>query len=109
MMRARRRMLWNGAVTASVVLNMDGRLCAVPVVSQTGINRQEDADIISQRQAWLPDALAGMSRNARRVDASVEEIVGQTLRRVARSMFGLRPVAHVHIMRLGDGDLAGVA
>ena len=110
MMRARRRMLWNGAVTASVVLNMDGRLCAVPVVSQTGISNQEDADdYMASASLAIEDALAGMSRNARRVDASVEEIVGQTLRRVARSMFGLRPVAHVHIMRLGDGDLAGVA
>ena len=89
---------------------MDGRLCAVPVVSQTGISNQEDADdYMASASLAIEDALAGMSRNARRVDASVEEIVGQTLRRVARSMFGLRPVAHVHIMRLGDGDLAGVA
>ena len=50
-----------------------------------------------------------MTRNARRDDGSVEEIAGQALRRVARSMFGLRPIVHVHVMRLDDGDLQGVA
>ena len=62
MMRARRRMLWNGAVTASVVLNMDGGLCAVPVVSQTGISNQSD-DYMASASLAIEDALAGMSRN----------------------------------------------
>ena len=45
---------------------------------------------------------------ARRPDAmtsSVEEVVSQAVRRVARSMFGLRPIAQVHIMRVGEQDL----
>ena len=110
MMRARRRMLWNGVVTTSLVMNRSGALCAVPAVSQTGIGDEAAAaDYIATASMAVEDALSGMTRNARRDDGSVEEIAGQALRRVARSMFGLRPIVHVHVMRLDDGDLQGVA
>ena len=110
MMRARRRMLWNGVVTTSLVMNRSGALCAVPAVSQTGIGDEAAAaDYIATASIAVEDALSGMTRNARRDDDSVEEIAGQALRRVARSMFGLRPIVHVHVMRLDDGDLQGVA
>ena len=110
MMRARRRMLWNGVVTTSLVMNRSGALCAVPAVSQTGIGDEAAAaDYIATASIAVEDALSGMTRNARRDDGSVEEIAGQALRRVARSMFGLRPIVHVHVMRLDDGDLRGVA
>ena len=110
MMRARRRMLWNGVVTASLVMNRDGGLCAVPAVSQTGISDESAAtDYVATASLAIEDALAGMGRAARLVDSNVEEIAGQALRRVARSMFGLRPIAHVHIMRVSEDDLRGVA
>jgi ribonuclease J len=110
MMRARRRMLWNGVVTASLVMNRDGGLCAVPAVSQTGISDESAAtDYVATASLAIEDALAGMGRAARRDDSNVEEIAGQALRRVARSMFGLRPIAHVHIMRVSEDDLRGVA
>ena len=57
----------------------------------------------------VEDAIAAMGRSARRNDSQVEEIAGQALRRVARSMFGLRPVVHIHIMRLDAEGLQGVA
>ena len=110
MMRARRRMLWNGVVTGSLVLNRDGGLCAVPAVLQTGISNEADAaDYVAAASLAVEDALAAMGRSARRNDSQVEEIAGQALRRVARSMFGLRPVVHIHIMRLDAEDLQGVA
>ena len=103
-------MLWNGAVTASVVLNKSGTLCAAPMVSQTGISNEADAaDYIAAASLAIEDALAAMGRSARRNDVQVEEIAGQALRRVARSMFGLRPITHIHIIRLDAEDLQGVA
>jgi hypothetical protein len=47
----------------------------------------------------------GLGKTARRQDTSVEEVVSQAVRRVARSMFGLRPIAQVHIMRIAEEDL----
>ena len=107
MMRARRRMLWNGAVTASVVLNRSGGLCAVPTISQTGISDKDLADdYIARASIAVEDALSGLGKSARRNDASVEEVTSQAIRRVAKAMFGLRPIAHVHIMRISAEDLS---
>ena len=107
MLRARRRMLWNGAVTASVVLNRSGALCAVPTVSQTGISDQNAADdYIAAASIAIEDAIGMLGRGARRNDSSVEEVVSQAVRRVAKSMFGLRPIAHVHVIRVGHEDVA---
>ena len=101
MMRARRRMLWNGVVTVSVILNRSGKLCAVPSVAQSGLG---DGDVASEYIAAasiaVEDAVDALGRLARRNDVSVEDVVSQSVRRLARSMFGLRPIAQVHIMRL---------
>ena len=110
MLRARRRMLWNGAVTASVVLNGSGGLCAVPTVSQTGISDNELAqDYIATASVAVEDSLANLGRKARRDDRAVEEIVSQAIRRVAKGMFGLRPIAHVHVIRVNQEDLGADA
>jgi len=106
MLRARRRMLWNGAVTASVVINRSGALCAVPAISQTGIGDKAAADdYIAAAGVAVEDAIEALGHSARRNDSSVEEIVSQAIRRVAKAMFGLRPIAHVHVIRVGQEDL----
>ena len=106
MLRARRRMLWNGSVTASLVLNRTGNICMVPAISQTGLGEGEKADdYIAAASLAVEDAVEQLGKSARKNDASVEEVAGQALRRVARSMFGLRPITHVHIMRINQEDL----
>ena len=106
MMRVRRRMLWNGAVTVSVVLNQLGTLCTVPSIAQSGL---ADGDIainyIAATSIAVEDAITSLSETARQNDSSVEEVVSQAVRRVARSMFGLRPIAQLHIMRVGEEGL----
>jgi ribonuclease J len=99
-------MLWNGAVTVSIVLNRSGTLCTVPSVVQTGIGEGEGAsDYIAAASLAVEDAVNVLSNSARRNDSGIEEVVSQAVRRVARSMFGLRPIAQVHIIRLAEEDL----
>jgi ribonuclease J len=106
MMRARRRMLWNGVVTASVIMNHSGTLCAVPSIAQSGLGDGDFAsDYIAAASIAVEDAVDILGKVARRNDSSVEDVVSQAVRRVARSMFGLRPIAQVHIMRIGAKDL----
>ena len=106
MMRARRRMLWNGVVTASVILNKAGALCTVPSIAQSGLaDAAAGSDYVSAASIAVEDAIEILGKTARRNDASVEDVVSQAVRRVARSMFGLRPIAQVHIMRIGEEDL----
>ena len=106
MMRARRRMLWNGAVTVSVVLSQLGTLCAVPSIAQSGLADCDMADnFIAAASIAAEDAIDALGNVARRNDSSVEEVVSQAVRRVARSMLGLRPIAQVHIMRIRAEDV----
>ena len=106
MMRVRRRMLWNGVVTVSVVLSQSGKLCAVPSISQSGLTDGDNAsDFIAAASISVEDTIELLGKSARRNDSSVEEVISQAVRRVARAMFGLRPIAQVHITRVGKEDL----
>ena len=106
MMRVRRRILWNGVVTVSVILSQLGKLCAVPSISQSGLTDDDIAsDFIAAASIAVEDTIEALGKAARRNDSSVEEVVSQAVRRVARSMFGLRPIAQVHIMRVRAEDL----
>jgi len=105
-LRSRRRMLWNGVVTVSVILNKSGHLCVLPSVAQTGIGDGAAAsDFVAAATVAVEDAIEVLGKTARRQNGPVEEVVSQAVRRVARSMFGLRPIAQVHIMRVAKEDL----
>ena len=78
----------------------------MPKVSQTGISDRNAAeDYIAAASIAIEDAIGVLGREARRNDSSVEEVVSQAVRRVAKSMFGLRPIAHVHVIRVGHEDV----
>ena len=99
-------MLWNGAVSVSVVLSQLGKLCAVPSISQSGLTDDDIAsDFIAAASISVEDTIEALGKSARLNDSKVEEVISQAVRRVARSMFGLRPIAQVHIMRVGEEDL----
>jgi hypothetical protein len=75
-------------------------------VAQTGLGDPAVAsDYVAAATLAVEDAMDGLGKTARRHDTSVEEVVSQAVRRVARSMFGLRPIAQVHIMRVAEEDL----
>ena len=63
------------------------------------------SDFIAAASISVEDTIEALGKSARRNDSSVEEVISQAVRRVARSMFGLRPIAQVHIMRVGEEDL----
>ena len=87
-------------------MNKSGYLCVLPRVAQTGIcGGTVVSDFVAAATLAVEDAIDMLGKSARRQDQSVEEVVSQAVRRVARTMFGLRPIAQVHIMRLAEEDL----
>lgn len=106
-LRARRRMLWNGLVTATVALNHAGELIMAPSVSQTGLCQDgRETDYLVDCASYIEDALEAMPMKKRKIDASVEEAVQRAARSVAKKMFKLRPAVHVHIMHANASELA---
>ena len=73
---------------------------------QSGIGDGTKAsDFVAAATLAVEDAIEVLGKTQRGQDEAVEEVVSQAVRRVVRSMFGLRPIVQVHIMRIGEEDL----
>ncbi|MCE2516815.1 MAG: ribonuclease J [Alphaproteobacteria bacterium] len=107
-MRDRRRLLWNGTVSASIVLSLSGELCVAPVISQNGLTEGHRADdYLAEASLRVEDAVMAMSDKAVADDHRVTEVVSQALRGLAKSMFQRRPMAQVHVVRVDALAISG--
>jgi ribonuclease J len=98
-LQERRKLLWNGAATVTLVMDGQGRPKAVPVVSLRGIE-DADGELADAVVAGLKEALADLSSAERRDDGRVEEAARQAVRRVVRAHLGKKPLTDVHIVRI---------
>jgi ribonuclease J len=106
-LRSRRRMLWNGTITASVVLTASGELELAPQVSQSGICGADKADeLLADASLRIEDAIDNLSDTDVLVDDAVQQVVISAMRSLVRTRFRLRPTVHVHIMRSDDKELS---
>ena len=107
-LRSRRRMLWNGTVTVSVVLSNSGDLLMAPHISQSGLCSDIQADeFIADASLAVEDALMQSLESAEK-GRSDEQIVISAVRSLAKRRFRLRPTVHAHILRASDEELRGV-
>ena len=98
---ARRRLMHNGAVFVSVVVDRRGRALIPPQISSQGVlDSEEDeaarsmlAEIVEQAVADLPAAQA-------RDEAALREAARLAVRRAVRKSHGKRPVIDVQIARV---------
>lgn len=99
-LRARRRMLWNGTVTVTVLLNGAGDLLLAPSIAQSGLCQDDRADdYLADCANRVEDMLDDMPIKKRKNDQAIEEVVQGAARGLAKKMFRLRPTVHVHVMR----------
>ena len=99
-------MLWNGTVTATVVLSAAGELLMAPQVSQTGLcPDHQSADFIADAGLAVEDVICQQAAPGDN-DEVIEEMVSKTIRQMAKGKFKLRPTVHVHVMRT---DIIGVS
>jgi ribonuclease J len=96
---ARRRMLFNGIVVASVAVDSTGRLLGTPLLSAPGLLEADDPEagrVIDQFSAALADLPAPL----RREDAAFTEAARAALRRALGRRLQKRPMVDVHVMRV---------
>ena len=98
-LRERRKLLWQGAATATLVIDGKGRGLAPPKVSLRGIE-DPDGEIGVAIVAGLEEMLADLSAPERRDDGRIEEAARQAVRRVVRAHLGKKPLTDVHIVRI---------
>jgi len=98
-LRERRKLLWNGAAAATLVIDRQGRAVAPPKISLRGIDDAE-GEIGEAIVAGLSEMLADLSASERSDDARIEEAARQAVRRVVRAHLGKKPLTDVHIVRI---------
>jgi ribonuclease J len=95
----RRRITFNGAAVATVVLDRNGGLLADPKVTLQGVG-EPDAAELAGLGADIGRAVEGLSPRERRDDAAVSEAARLAVRRRLKARSGKRPVTEVHVVRV---------
>jgi ribonuclease J len=98
-LRERRKLLWNGAAAATLVIDGRGHAVAPPRVSLRGID-DEDGALGEAITAGLSEMLADLSASERGDDGRIEEAARLAVRRVVRAHLGKKPLTDVHIVRI---------
>ncbi|HUN41434.1 MAG TPA: ribonuclease J [Acetobacteraceae bacterium] len=99
LMSARRRMLFNGVVLASLAVDEAGRLRGHPRVSAPGLLDQDDAEL-DRASDEFSEALADLPAAIRRDDDALTDAARAALRRVVGRRLQKRPLVDVHLLRV---------
>ena len=98
-MGARRRMLFNGVVIASVAIDESGRVRGKPRISAPGLFDAEDKETV-RISGELAEALADLPAATRRDDSAMAEAARSALRRVMGKRLQKRPIVDIHLLRV---------
>lgn len=100
--RARKRMLYEGAAFATVVVDQYGELKADPRVALPGVSDPDDdedslaADLVED----LAEAIDGLDDDEVLKDERIHEVARLALRRRLRTRRGKKPLIDVHVVRI---------
>jgi ribonuclease J len=100
-LKARRRVVFNGSVVATLVLKTNGRLVAPPALTLIGLVEPEGADkAVPGLRTAIERALDELPPAARRADDAVADAARRALRRALNERFGKRPLTEIQIVRV---------
>jgi ribonuclease J len=98
-MSARRRMLFNGVVVASLAVDQAGVLRGRPKLSAPGLLDPDDPDTTRVAEDFA-ETLRDLPSSLRRDDAGLEDAARAALRRALGRKLGKRPLVDVHLIRV---------
>jgi ribonuclease J len=98
-MSARRRMLYNGIVVASVAMDQGGILRGRPKISAPGLLDPDDPETDRVADDFA-ETLRDLPAHLRRDDAALEDAARSALRRTLGRKLGKRPMVDVHLIRI---------
>ena len=104
-LRARRRMAYDGAAAVTLVIGPDGLFQGAPIVTAQGLLDAElEADQFAAVAKGVTDAVRRLSQADRCDDGTVKEAARLAVRRAFNRMLGKKPVTDVHLVRLGQTE-----
>jgi ribonuclease J len=98
-MSARRRMLFNGVVVASLAMDESGRLRGQPRLSAPGLFDQDDTEI-ARVAGDFAASVSDLPAALRRDDAALLDAARAALRRALGKRLQKRPLVEVHLLRV---------
>ncbi len=98
--KSRKRAMWHGTATISVVIDGNGALLAVPQLSTTGLFEDESDPICLEAIEQAEDAVSAQSARHIHDDTRVKEAIRLAVRRHFRHHLGKKPVTEVHLVRV---------
>ncbi len=96
---ARKRMLFNGVVMASLAVDRAGRVLGTPQVSAPGLFETADLEP-AQLAADLARAVGELPGPLKREDDAVREAARSALRKAVGRRLRKRPAVEVHLLRV---------
>jgi ribonuclease J len=100
-LKDRRRIMFNGSVVATVVLDREGRLAAAPAIAVIGLVEPDTAQQnIPYLRVAVKRVLDELPIAARREDDGVCDAARRALRRVLNERFGKRPLVEIQVVRI---------
>jgi ribonuclease J len=94
----RRRLMMNGHLGATVVIDRNGKLAATPAITAQGVPVEEDkADFLAECAEAAEEAV---KKGDSRQQEKFAEAIRVAVRRVAREWTGKKPVTDVQVVRL---------
>ena len=98
---ARRRLLWNGSISAVIVLDNELEIQLPIKISQNGITEgNNELEWISEVKADIEETVYSLSKNQLTDDHIVEDKVRSSIRSVTKVFFNIKPLIDVHVMRI---------
>ena len=98
-MAARRRMLFNGIVVASLAVDANGKLRGKPRISAPGLFDSDDPEL-GRVSDEFADAVADLPASLRRDDVALADAARAALRRALGRKLQKRPLVDVHLLRI---------
>ncbi|MEJ0015293.1 MAG: ribonuclease J [Acetobacteraceae bacterium] len=98
-MTARRRMLYNGVVLASIAVDSNGRLRGAPRVTAPGLFDEDDPELTRVSREFA-DAVEELPASLCRDDAALADAARAALRRALGRRLQKRPLVDVHLLRV---------
>jgi ribonuclease J len=101
LLAARRRMLFNGVVVGSAVVDGAGRVRGVPQISAPGLlDEKGDGPLRTRLQDEFAELLEDLPAGLRGQEAAFTDSARAILRRIVGKRFGKRPIVEAHILRI---------
>lgn len=98
-MSARRKMLFNGSVVASLAVDRSGRVLGAPQISAPGLFETTDQEP-EQIAAELSRAITELPSNLRQEDDALRDAARAALRKALGRRMRKRPTVDVHLLRV---------